>query len=80
MLSRFYKWLYTRLGGKPWTDIWRDIWHQYEWFMQTLWFGTGLIVGIFFSWKLALVIWAVYTYGYLNGHFFWGTPWKGRKQ
>jgi len=75
-----YQWLWSRIGGRPWTYIWRDIYHQAEWLIQLLWFAGGGAVGIFFDWKIALIAWGIYTFGYLNGHFHWGTRWiKGQK-
>ena len=79
-MSNLYKWLWSHIGGRPWTYIWRDIYHEAEWLIQTVWFATGVAVGIYFSWKLALIMWAIYTYGYINGHFFWGTPWIKRQR
>jgi hypothetical protein len=72
-----YKWLWSRIGGRPWTYIYRDIWHKYEILMQAQWFWTAVLVlwllgqSIPLAWLL--VGWAVYTDGYINGHFFWGT-------
>lgn len=75
-----YKWLWSRIGGRPWTYIWRDIYHQAEWLIQTLWFAAGVAVGLTLGWKLALVAWGIYTLGYINGHFHWGTRWiKGQQ-
>ena len=75
-----YKWLWSKVGGRPWTYIWRDIYHEAEWLIQLIWFATGAIVAIYLGWKLALIAWGVYTYGYINGHFFWGTPWIKRQK
>ena len=68
-----YKELWSRIGGRPWTYIIRDIWDETEWLMQGMWFFMGIFVGIYFDWRLALIAWAVYTFGYVNGHLFWGT-------
>ena len=73
-----YKWLYTRIGGRPWTYIARDIYHNYEYvwlvslFVGGFWLGMSGLV----SWKWFLSIMAVYTIGYIHGHFFWGTKYK----
>jgi len=72
-----YKELWSRIGGRPWTYIYRDIYRKYEWCIQLQWFWTGILV----LWLLdcdiptakVLILWAVYTFGYINGHFFWGT-------
>jgi len=48
--------------------------------MQALWFFTGIAIFLFFGWKGVAAFWVFYTYGYINGHFFWGTRWiKGQK-
>lgn len=74
-----YKWLWSKIGGRPWTYIYRDIWHKYEWFPQMQWLFTGAIAYWLGGWKGLLVAVALYTYGYINGHFFWGTRWiKGQ--
>ena len=43
-----YKWLWTRIGGRPWTYIIRDSYHNHEmtWILCT--FGFGLLVGHLF--------------------------------
>lgn len=79
-MSNIYKWLWTRVGGRPWTYIWRDIYHQAEWLVQAIWFFGGVLVGIYWGYELALIAWGVYTFGYINGHVNWGTKWlKGQK-
>lgn len=76
----WYKELWSRIGGRPWTFIYRDIWHKYEWFPQMQWLFTGAVAYLFLGWKGLLFSIAVYTYGYINGHFFWGTKWiRGQK-
>jgi len=70
-----YKRLWSKIGGRPWTYIWRDLYHQAEWLMQALWFFGGVAVGVYFGWKYALIAGAIYTLGYINGHFHWGTKW-----
>lgn len=52
--------------------------------MQTLWFFGGVAVGVYlcseFGWKIVGIAWAIYTFGYINGHFHWGTKWiKGQE-
>lgn len=75
-----YKMLWSKIGGRPWTYIWRDIYHQAEWLIQMMWFWIGAAVGIFFGWEIALIAMGIYTFGYINGHFHWGTKWiKGQK-
>ena len=79
----FYKWLYTHLTPwikRPWTFFIRDLWNEAEWVMQTFWVAVGVILGYFFNWEVIVIAWAIYTFGYVNGHLFWGTKWiKGQK-
>ena len=75
-----YKMLWSRIGGRPWTYIWRDIYHEYEWVIYLKWLVTGIIVTHFLGWQIALIAFAVFTYGYIHGHFGWGTKWtKGQE-
>lgn len=75
-----YKKLWSLIGKRPWTFIYRDVWHQYEWFPQIQWLATGIAAEWArqywqFPWWAHLVWIGIYTYGYINGHFFWGTKW-----
>ena len=75
-----YKWLWSHTTGRPFTYVWRDIYHQGEYIIQLLWFSAGVAVGINFGWKLAYIFWGIYTIGFIFGHFHWGTKWiKGQK-
>ena len=70
-----YKWLWSRIGKRPWTYIARDIYHKFEYIWLVGLFVGGFAVGIsrLVSWKWLLVIMAAYTIGYIHGHFFWGS-------
>jgi len=70
-----YKWIWTRIGGRPWTYISRDIYHKLEYLVLVGLFIGGFVLGRvgLISWKWFLVIMAAYTVGYIHGHFFWGT-------
>jgi len=70
-----YKWIWSRIGGRPWTYISRDIYHKLEYLALISIFIGGYAVGKsgLVSWKWFLIIMAVYTIGYIHGHFFWGT-------
>jgi len=67
-----YKKLWSVIGGRPWTFITRDIWHQFEYIMQVAWFFIGIGVYIWIGWFGVLLFITFYTFGYINGHFFWG--------
>jgi len=68
-----YKWLWSRIGGRPWTYISRDVYHKVEYLILVSIFIGGFAVGVsgLISWKWLLVIMAAYTIGYIHGHFFW---------
>jgi len=69
------------IGIRPITFIIRDLWHEAEWLLQTIWFFLGVTAGIYWGWKVTLILWAVYSFGYINGHLFWGKKWiKGQEE
>lgn len=69
-----YKWWWSRLGSRPWTNISRDIYHQVEYVVLVGLVTVGYLAGkADISWRWFLVVMAVYTLGYIHGHFFWGT-------
>lgn len=48
MIPKLYKWLWTRIGGRPWTYIIRDSYHKYP-LLWLLSFGAlGIILGHLF--------------------------------
>jgi len=74
MLSKLYKSLWSRVGGRPWTYISRDVWHKYELIPIVV---IGLISGVcahFFGLKMLLIGLGIISVGYVLGHFFWGRP------
>lgn len=67
-----------RLGIRPITYIYRDCWRRYEILGQLQWFWIGVIsLLIIQHYSLGMiwlgVEWGIYFWGYLNGHFFFGT-------
>jgi len=79
MLEKLYLAFCNRLRIRPLTYQYRDLWHRYELLAQLQWFffgiGMWLVAGIDFSrWQQLGIYWAVYLWGYFNGHFFFGTP------
>ena len=78
-----YKWLWTRLGGRPWTFISRDIYHRFEYIVLVSLFAGGFALGFsgLIGWKWLLVLLAGYTLGFIHGHFFWGKEYiPGQKE
>lgn len=75
-----YKKLWSIIGQRPWTYIYRDIYREYEWFIQMQWMFTGILMYVYFGWFGVWFFTGAYTYGYINGHFFWGTKIKKGQQ
>lgn len=75
-----YKVLWSRIGGRKWTFIWRDVYHLAPYVIQVLWVSIGCFIGVNFGWKGLLIFWLIYSFGFLEGHFHWGTKYiKGQK-
>ena len=68
-----YKWLYSRIGGRPWTFIIRDFYHKFEFFWIVGLVGLGVCLGHNYNWRSVLIGWLIFSLGYLTGHLFWGT-------
>jgi len=68
-----YKMLWSRIGGRPWTYIWRGIYHTAPIVIQVLWFFIGLAIYLWGGWLGVGIFWAIYTFGFIEGHFHWGT-------
>lgn len=77
-----YKFLWSKIGGRPWTYITRDIYHQVEYLVLVTLFTGGYFLGDsgLVSWKWFLIIVAAYTIGFVHGHFFWGTKYIADQQ
>jgi len=60
-LAKFYRWFWSRIGGRPWTFILRDSWHN----RSFLWFCLLLAISGFIgsSWKAIII--------FISTHFFW---------
>lgn len=81
-----YRWLWSRIGGRPWTYILRDTYHKAEvlWLIGLV--AVGALLGHWF-WKSIFYILLIFAIGYAAGHLFWGKDWvdgqraeKGDKQ
>ena len=72
----WYKMLWSRIGGRPWTYISRDFYHKFEYGVLVSLFVAGFALGWsgLVGWKWLLVLLASYTIGFIHGHFFWGRP------
>lgn len=79
-MERLYKWIWSRIGGRPFTYIIRDCWHKYEFFWLIGLVSLGVWLGHIYNWKTILIGWLIFSLGYLAGHLFWGTPYKENQQ
>ena len=71
--SNPYKWgLWRWIGGRPWTFIIRDLYHELEWFWIIALISVGVWLGHHFEWIEVLKYLGVFTVGYIAGHLFWG--------
>lgn len=85
-----YKALWSRIGGRPWTYIRRDFWHQFEIVNIVFFVSIGFFSGLFYDrivlwvtsewWHPIVLIASFYFIGVIQGHFFWGRKWiKGQE-
>lgn len=58
-----YRWLYSRLGGRPFTEVIRTQWYNPIW-----WLCVGLLVGRWMPWGW----WLPLGVGIVVGHLWWG--------
>lgn len=70
-----YTWWWSRFGGRPWTYIIRDWWHEYEFLWILALIAIGAALGKYY-WDQLWVGLAIFAAGYLFGHLFWGTRWR----
>jgi len=73
MLERWYRVLWMRIGGRPWTYIIRDAWLTYEFFWIVGLVSLGIWLGHLYQWLTILKGWLIFSAGYIAGHLFWGT-------
>lgn len=71
MLSKLYRALWTKVGGRPWTYILRDAWHRLEglWLLGLL--TLGAVAG-HWLWERFPWLLLAFALGYVSGHLFWG--------
>ncbi len=68
-----YKWLWTRIGKRPWTYITRDARHNYPLPWQLCLSAVMITIGHYWwSWTLLWVCLGI-AIGILLGHFWWGS-------
>jgi hypothetical protein len=67
----FYKALWSRIGGRPWTYILRDFWYRVEGLCIIALVAGGAVMG-HFMWHDVLKFILAFALGYVGGHLFWG--------
>lgn len=76
-----YRWIWTRIGGRPWTYIIRDVWHKAEFVWIVCLVSLGMYIGHNCDFRSILIIWLIFSIGYLFGHLFWGKDYiSGQKE
>lgn len=79
-MINLYRWLWTRIGGRQWTYIIRDIYHDLEYLIILALILIGVALGKCLTWWQVVLALGIFTIGYIGGHLFWGTPYhKGQK-
>ena len=75
-LGNLYKELWSRVGGRPWTYVLRDWWHDYEglWIIGLV--AIGATCSYYVGMRAVLIALAIFAVGFCFGHIFWGTRWK----
>jgi hypothetical protein len=66
-----YKWLWSHIGGRPWTYILRDFWYRVEGLCIIALVAGGAVLG-HFIWHDVLKLTLAFALGYVGGHLFWG--------
>lgn len=69
----WYQWLWSHLGGRPWTYILRDAWDNAEFLWIVGLVSLGIWLGHTYGWESIIKGWLIFSIGYLAGHLFWGT-------
>ena len=71
MIERIYTWLWTRIGGRPWTYIIQDHWKRYQFVWIVGLVTAGVWLGHNYDWRSVITGWLIFSLGYLAGHLFW---------
>lgn len=79
-MNNWYKWFWSRLGGRPFTYAIRDAYHKGEFFWLVGLVGLGVWLGHNYEWRQVLIGWLIFSAGYLAGHLFWGRDYIENEQ
>ena len=72
MTDWYKKLIWGWTTGRPWTYVWRDIYHTAPIVIQILWFFIGVAIYRWSGWLGVGIFWSIYMFGFLEGHFHWG--------
>ena len=67
----FYRVIWSKIGGRPWTYLLRYTWHR----LEGLWIAGLVAIGALLGrWFWNFIFWflLVFALGYIAGHLFWG--------
>ncbi|GAG58977.1 unnamed protein product [marine sediment metagenome] len=67
-----YKWLWSKIGGRPWTFIIQDTWHKLEGIWIICLVACGAVACHYLGLKYVLIGLGIFVIGYIFGHLFWG--------
>jgi len=72
----WYKRLWSRMGGRPWTYILRDFYHKFEYLIIIGFFSIGYFVHPYLTTREFYLITGVGTFCFILGHLFWGKEYQ----
>ena len=78
MTFDWYRWIWSRLGGRPWTYIIRDGYHRYPVVAMFIVAWAVFLLDHFHLLQWEFFLWS--NIGVLVGHLFWGTQWMPNQQ
>ena len=67
----WYRALWSRIGGRPWTYILRDFWYRVEGLCIIALVAMGALLG-HYIWGDVLKLITAFAAGYVGGHLLWG--------
>ena len=75
-----YKFWWSRIGGRKWTFIMRDFYHNFEYLIIIGFFSLGYFLRPYFTVREFIIGIVVGTICFLLGHLFWGKKYIENQQ
>lgn len=72
-MAKWYKFLWKHIGGRPWTYIIRDFYHEMP--IPFIMIEAWVIWAINYFWDVHWWVWLFISLGILLGHLFWSGKW-----